>query len=170
MKSGQQYLRARFYDPASGTFNRLDPFAGNLADPQSLHKYLYAHANPVAFSDPSGEGIATWFLRDFSGKLFKGNITNTQVSWIVGFAVGSIVGSLMALDDVQARDAIAPVVASGVQVAFIGIGARSYSRSFIKTAERLAKYSRTVGFWGTAFALGFQIGYDVGYGVTLAVR
>jgi len=47
--SGQQYLRARFYDPASGTFNRLDPFAGNLADPQSLHKYLYAHGNPVAF-------------------------------------------------------------------------------------------------------------------------
>jgi len=54
MKSGQQYLRARFYDPASGTFNRLDPFAGNLADPQSLHKYLYSHANPVMGVDPTG--------------------------------------------------------------------------------------------------------------------
>ncbi len=55
MKSGQQYLRARIYDPSSGTFNRLDPFVGNLADPQSLHKYLYAHGNPVMGVDPSGE-------------------------------------------------------------------------------------------------------------------
>ncbi len=52
--TGQQYLRARFYDPASGTFNRLDPFAGNLSDPQSLHKYLYTHGNPVMGVDPTG--------------------------------------------------------------------------------------------------------------------
>jgi len=67
MKSGQQYLRARFYDPASGTFNRLDPFAGNLADPQSLHKYLYAHGNPVAFSDPSGNFVEPLLLAGQSG-------------------------------------------------------------------------------------------------------
>lgn len=35
----QQYLRARFYNPANGRFNRLDPFAGNTYDPQSPHKY-----------------------------------------------------------------------------------------------------------------------------------
>jgi len=52
--NGQQYLRARFYDPATGTFNRLDPFAGNNTDPQSLHKYLYTHGNPVMGIDPSG--------------------------------------------------------------------------------------------------------------------
>jgi hypothetical protein len=32
----------------------LDPFFGNLQDPQSLHKYLYVHANPVNFIDPTG--------------------------------------------------------------------------------------------------------------------
>ena len=52
--NGMQYLRARYYDPSNGRFNRLDPFAGNASDPQSLHKYLYAHANPVMNVDPSG--------------------------------------------------------------------------------------------------------------------
>ncbi len=51
---GTQYLRARYYDPSSGRFNRLDPFAGNQHDPQSLHKYAYAHANPIMGTDPSG--------------------------------------------------------------------------------------------------------------------
>lgn len=52
---GQQYLRARYYNPATGTFNRLDPFFGNLNDPQSLHKYLYTHGDPVNGIDPTGE-------------------------------------------------------------------------------------------------------------------
>jgi len=51
----QQYLRARWYDPATGTFSRLDPFAGNMHDPQSLHKYLYVHGDPVNGIDPTGE-------------------------------------------------------------------------------------------------------------------
>ena len=49
-----QYLRARYYDAASGRFNRLDPFFGNLDDPQSLHKYAYAHGMPTMLVDPSG--------------------------------------------------------------------------------------------------------------------
>jgi RHS repeat-associated protein len=53
-KIGQQYLRARYYDPATGRFNRLDPFFGNAIDPQSFHKYLYTHADPVNGIDPSG--------------------------------------------------------------------------------------------------------------------
>jgi RHS repeat-associated protein len=51
----QYYLRARYYDPSSGRFNRLDPASGNHTDPQSLHKYLYCHANPVNGVDPTGE-------------------------------------------------------------------------------------------------------------------
>ncbi len=52
--TGMQYLRARYYDPTTGRFNRVDPFAGNTQDPQSLHKYAYAHTNPVMGVDPSG--------------------------------------------------------------------------------------------------------------------
>jgi hypothetical protein len=48
------YLRQRYYDPATGRFNRLDPFFGNLNDPQSLHKYLYTQDDPVNGIDPNG--------------------------------------------------------------------------------------------------------------------
>src|SRR5690606_26863403 len=41
-------------NPSSGRLNRLDPFAGNMSDPISLHKYLYAHASPTMGFDPSG--------------------------------------------------------------------------------------------------------------------
>jgi RHS repeat-associated protein len=50
----QYYLRARYYNPLNGRFNRMDPYAGNTHDPQSLHKYLYCHANPVNAADPTG--------------------------------------------------------------------------------------------------------------------
>lgn len=52
-----QYLRARYYDANSGRFNRVDPFEGDNYDPQSLHKYAYAHSDPVNNVDPSGEMI-----------------------------------------------------------------------------------------------------------------
>jgi len=55
--TGRQYLRARWYDPTTGCFNRLDPFAGLAHEPQSLHKYLYAHADPIMGTDPTGEAI-----------------------------------------------------------------------------------------------------------------
>ena len=49
-----QNLRARAYDPASGRFIGLDRFAGNMQDPQSLHKYAYVHGDPVQGIDPTG--------------------------------------------------------------------------------------------------------------------
>ena len=57
--SQNYYLRARWYDSLSGRFNRVDPFSGSRYDPQSLHKYLYAHCNPVNYIDPSGYVVAT---------------------------------------------------------------------------------------------------------------
>jgi RHS repeat-associated protein len=56
--TGRQYLRARGYDPTTGRFNRLDPFAGLAHEPQSLHKYLYAHADPIMGVDPTGRAVS----------------------------------------------------------------------------------------------------------------
>ena len=53
-RTGQYYLRARYYDSATGRFSRLDPYAGSSQDPLTLHKYLYASGNPVMCSDPTG--------------------------------------------------------------------------------------------------------------------
>ena len=50
------YLRSRYYNPSTGRFNQMDSFNGSNYDPQSLHKYLYCHANPLNGIDPSGQG------------------------------------------------------------------------------------------------------------------
>ncbi len=54
-ETGLQYLRARYYDPGTGVFLSEDPLLGNLADPVTRHRYLYAASNPVNFIDPTGE-------------------------------------------------------------------------------------------------------------------
>jgi RHS repeat-associated protein len=50
----QYYLRARYYNQNNGTFNRVDPYSGNMQDPQSLHKYAYVHNDPINGIDPMG--------------------------------------------------------------------------------------------------------------------
>jgi hypothetical protein len=44
-------------NPDSGRFLSLDSYAGNQSDPLSLHKYLYAGANPINLIDPSGNSF-----------------------------------------------------------------------------------------------------------------
>jgi len=52
---GFYYLRARYLNPNSGRFMSRDSYAGNIYDPASLHKYLYAQNDPVDNTDPSGQ-------------------------------------------------------------------------------------------------------------------
>ncbi len=52
--SGLVYLRARWYDPRIGAFLSPDPDAADLRVPLGLNPYLYAQADPVNRSDPSG--------------------------------------------------------------------------------------------------------------------
>ncbi|MDO5577314.1 MAG: RHS repeat-associated core domain-containing protein, partial [Fibrobacter sp.] len=52
--TGLYYLRARYMSPTTGTFITMDEYAGSVFEPVSLHKYLYANANPVMYCDPSG--------------------------------------------------------------------------------------------------------------------
>ncbi|MBI1897640.1 MAG: hypothetical protein HYS04_14105 [Acidobacteria bacterium] len=48
------YLRARWYRPQVGRFVTADTYEGEEDEPGSLHRYLYAGADPVNRIDPSG--------------------------------------------------------------------------------------------------------------------
>ena len=73
----QYHLRARNYNQANGQFTTLDPYSGNLHDPQSLHKYAYCHTDPVNGVDPSGKNFT---------------LTGLQVTMAIISGLGGIVG------------------------------------------------------------------------------
>ncbi|MDO5561144.1 MAG: RHS repeat-associated core domain-containing protein, partial [Oscillospiraceae bacterium] len=52
--TGLYYLRARYMDTSTGRFITQDTYPGSLSDPVTLHRYMYANANPVSNADPSG--------------------------------------------------------------------------------------------------------------------
>ena len=83
------YLRARWYDAAAGRFNRMDPFAGNTQDPQSLHKYLYCHANPVNGIDPTGELLGDLLFS--SSNAFSVHIIYDETVQSIGYTLETMI-------------------------------------------------------------------------------
>ncbi len=55
--TGNQYLRARYYNQSTGTFQTQDSYLGDIKEPLTRNLYTYAENNPVNFDDPSGHGI-----------------------------------------------------------------------------------------------------------------
>jgi RHS repeat-associated protein len=54
------YLRARYYQPEVGRFITKDPWEGDLRQPTTLNRYVYARDNPINLTDPAG--LQTWCL------------------------------------------------------------------------------------------------------------
>jgi RHS repeat-associated protein len=53
-ETGLHYFGARYYDDEQGRFLSQDPYLGEANTPPSLHRYLYAYANPLRFVDLTG--------------------------------------------------------------------------------------------------------------------
>jgi RHS repeat-associated protein len=51
---GLYYLRARLMNPLTGRFWSINSYENEPIDPISLHKHLYANADPTNRNDPSG--------------------------------------------------------------------------------------------------------------------
>ena len=99
-----QNLRARAYDPANGRFIGLDSFAGNMQDPQSLHKYAYVHGDPVQGVDPTGKFVGIGVTVGLLGAAaFAGYVRGQDaaakvpiVGLVASFLIGYTAASLLA--------------------------------------------------------------------------
>jgi RHS repeat-associated protein len=60
---GMYHLRARYYDAGRGRFATVDPFGGDLGQPLSLHRYIYAAADPVNLADRTGLFFAEYGVK-----------------------------------------------------------------------------------------------------------
>jgi RHS repeat-associated protein len=162
-KIGQQYLRARYYDPATGRFNRLDPFFGNLVEPLSLHNYLYCHIDPVSFIDPSGE---FWIpiLALLGGTLIGAGIGYYNDGWR-GAAIGGVVGfgavfaALSGFGIISAPGVIGrflysyPIVFTGMSL-ITGLGV---AVSYFEQGSLSARLGATYCFRGMSTLTGFGL-------------
>ncbi|MBH2029090.1 MAG: RHS repeat-associated core domain-containing protein [Moraxellaceae bacterium] len=109
--TGNYYLRARYYNPSIGRFTQMDSYMGQSNNPITLHKYLYANANPVMYTDPSGYfGLGGFGFGSFGNAMmstarYGGYLMNVydKVQLLVGFmdftnAVRSVVGEATILN------------------------------------------------------------------------
>jgi len=115
-----QYLRARWYDPATARFIGEDTYEGELGNPLSLNLYTYVLNNPLKYRDPSGnrhEANAGW--AGFAGNAYSA--TDPWKGW--SGPVGDIFNFLI-LDDINTlRDSNSSGLARGLAIAgFIPVG------------------------------------------------
>lgn len=59
--TGLYKFGTRYYDAAIGRWSQQDPLRGQLNDPTSLNRYLYAGDDPVNVTDPSGRNWLATF-------------------------------------------------------------------------------------------------------------
>lgn len=91
-ETGLYYAKARFLDPKLGRFISQDSFLGELDDPPSLHRYMYAADNPARFVDPSGHFILEGMLGKQLEKLnvnLVGGLAGTSWGQKVNFAANA---------------------------------------------------------------------------------
>ena len=130
------YLRQRFYDPGSGRFLRRDTYEGRLNEPITLHKYLYANANPVNGIDPSG--LSTISLSEL-------NLIQSMQQALSSIAVPSFT---QIVTSTYARVVISGLVMAGATNAFYSSSSallEDEQEDLVKDISAAAKASRNCG-------------------------
>lgn len=76
--SGLYYMRARWYDAATGRFISRDPIDGDAGTPMSLNAFAYGYANPTRVTDPTGQcGICAAVIAIYE----YGHVTAQSLVW-----------------------------------------------------------------------------------------
>jgi RHS repeat-associated protein len=83
------YNRARYLNVSTGRFWSMDTQGGDVQAPQSLHKYLYASADPVNRRDPSGNDDIAELSASFAVASTIASMSNVLVAGAYSAAYGS---------------------------------------------------------------------------------
>gem|GEM_PF-6555060 len=140
---GMYYLRARYYAPRQGRFATRDPFEGFRSDPMSLHKYLYAHGNPVMNRDPSGLHSTPQIQAALSIKAtLQAVLIKPIISGLIGAGIGGGASALIAVLRGGSRQDIIDATLSGALWGFvygfvIGLAAGTGNRVLFALTLRL---------------------------------
>ncbi|WP_224249694.1 RHS repeat domain-containing protein [Hyalangium gracile] len=86
VETGLTYARARYYDSELGRFMSRDSYEGRLDDAPSLHRYVYAYANPLKWKDITGHDPA---LTEF-GQNIQGTLYEAEISQLSGEQLASL--------------------------------------------------------------------------------
>lgn len=89
LETGLHYFGARYYDDEIGRFISQDPYLGQSTAPPSLHRYLYAYANPLRYVDLTGYsshevhgsvvGIQTRYAGQYASNWHHGSVFTAMV-------------------------------------------------------------------------------------------
>ncbi len=149
---GFYYMRARYYDQAQGRFISTDSEEGNIFDPVSLHRYLYAKADPMDNRDPSGAismpemlvvsgligltaGAITYVV---TGSVKKAVAVAIVVS-IITFGIIYFSGLLVVEESAVATSAAASQEAAALQLAMQGAGREGTKELLQAMVQKLAQ-------------------------------
>jgi RHS repeat-associated protein len=150
---GLYYLRARYYNPATGRFLSRDPNDGNKILLSSLHKYIYASANPVNRIDPRGRAD----LFEYAIKS-SASVPEAKLIDIDGCVAGAALAAVdLVLDGIDTKDTIGTVGKGlGTGSAILGCvvlmpGVNELAESGAKATKAALKFAAaasTVSGWG----------------------
>lgn len=131
-ETGFNYHGARYCAAWLGAWTSCDPLKGDPAVPLSLHRYLYAHANPIKFTDPDGKAI---------------NLAAAGIGALIGGVGGALIGAWTAKPGER--------LAAAGKGALIGAG--SGALAGLTFGASLAA-TGAIGLGGTAVATGGTTG------------
>ena len=144
--TGMDYAVNRFYNPAQGRFNQVDPIgmgAVSLEYPQTLNLYSYCGNDPINHVDPDG------LLFGWVGKLFKGIRKFFSNVWVkIAVIVALIVISYGLLGPLTTQATLGTISGTGAQ---IGGAVKLTAVGWLKVGLQIASGVSLVSWDGWGF-------------------